>query len=85
MITRIFQSATLKKVNREHLALCWYIGEKIVEKQQLHNWGKSVVENLSKDLQKEFPGTGVLHPDDKKIGWSKDVLIHQTVAYLTKE
>jgi predicted nuclease of restriction endonuclease-like (RecB) superfamily len=51
------QYAALKKVNKEHIALCWYIGKKIVEKQQLHNWGKSVVENLSKDLQKEFPGT----------------------------
>ncbi|MDD5464614.1 MAG: DUF1016 N-terminal domain-containing protein [Candidatus Moranbacteria bacterium] len=50
------QYEALKKVNKEHIALCWYIGEKIVEKQQLHNWGKSVVENLSKDLQKEFPG-----------------------------
>ncbi len=27
-----------------------------MEKQHSHNWGKSVVENLSKDLQKEFPG-----------------------------
>ncbi|MCX6578974.1 MAG: PDDEXK nuclease domain-containing protein [Candidatus Aminicenantes bacterium] len=50
------QYDALKKVNKEHIALCWYIGEKIVEKQQIYNWGKSIVENLSKDLQKEFPG-----------------------------
>ena len=50
------QYAALKKVNKEHIALCWYIGKKIVEKQQSHNWGKAIVENLSKDLQKDFPG-----------------------------
>jgi predicted nuclease of restriction endonuclease-like (RecB) superfamily len=27
-----------------------------VEKQQAHNWGKAIVENLAKDLQKDFPG-----------------------------
>jgi predicted nuclease of restriction endonuclease-like (RecB) superfamily len=51
------QYAALKKVNKEHIDLCWYIGKKIVEKQQEHNWGKAIVENLSKDLQKDFPGT----------------------------
>ena len=50
------QYAALKKVNKEHIALCWYIGETIVEKQQAHNWGKAIFENLSHDLQKEFPG-----------------------------
>jgi predicted nuclease of restriction endonuclease-like (RecB) superfamily len=28
----------------------------IVEKQKKYGWGKSIVENLSSDLQKEFPG-----------------------------
>jgi len=50
------QYTALKRVNKEHIALCRYIGKKIVEKQQTHNWGKSIVENLAKDLQKEFPG-----------------------------
>jgi len=55
---RIFkaQYEALKRVNKEHIALCWFIGEKIVEKQQSNNWGKSIVETLSKDLQNEFPG-----------------------------
>jgi hypothetical protein len=37
------QYAALKKVNKEHIALCWYIGKKIVEKQQAHNWGKAII------------------------------------------
>jgi len=32
------------------------IGKMIVEKQEQLGWGKSVVEQLSKDLQTEFPG-----------------------------
>lgn len=50
------QYKALKAVNKELIALYWSIGESIVGKQLAHGWGKSVVENLSKDLQKEFPG-----------------------------
>jgi len=31
-------------------------GKGIVEKQKEHGWGKSIVEKLAGDLQKEFPG-----------------------------
>jgi predicted nuclease of restriction endonuclease-like (RecB) superfamily len=50
------QYNALKAVNYELIDLNWYIGSSIVEKQELYGWGKSVVENLSKDLQNEFPG-----------------------------
>ncbi len=42
-------------VNRELIRLYQQIGEKIVEKQQGETWGKSVVEQLSKDLKASFP------------------------------
>lgn len=42
-------------VNREAVSLYWWIGEHIVINQEKHNWGKSVVEELSKDLYKAFP------------------------------
>jgi len=38
------------------IALYWEIGRQITERQKALGWGKSVVENLSKDIQKEFPG-----------------------------
>lgn len=47
----------LKAVNKELIGLYWFIGKAIVEKQQKFGWGKSIVENLSEDLQKEFVGT----------------------------
>jgi predicted nuclease of restriction endonuclease-like (RecB) superfamily len=40
----------------EIIRLYWDIGRSITEKQQMLGWGKSVVETLSEDLQKEFPG-----------------------------
>lgn len=41
-------------VNQELIKLNWTIGKSISEKIQKENWGTSVVENLSKDLQKQF-------------------------------
>lgn len=50
------QYAALKSVNTQLIQLYWEIGQTITEKQRLAGWGKSVVENLSKDLQAELPG-----------------------------
>lgn len=50
------QYKAIKSVNKELIGLYWHIGGQIVEKQQQQGWGKSVVENLSKDLEGEFPG-----------------------------
>ena len=58
-ITKRIRSAqyeALKAVNKEMIALYWEIGRRITEQQKSLGWGKSVVENLSKDIQKEFPG-----------------------------
>lgn len=50
------QYQALRAVNRELVALYWDMGEAINNKQQELGWGKSVVENLARDLQTEFPG-----------------------------
>jgi len=50
------QYEAVKAVNQEIIQLYWDIGRSITEKQQSLGWGKSVVETLSEDLQKEFPG-----------------------------
>ena len=46
-----------RHVNRELINLYWNIGNEIAERQEKEGWGKSVVESLSRDLRKEFPGT----------------------------
>lgn len=53
---RSAQYEAMKAVNKEMIQLYWDIGKQITEKQQASGWGKAVVETLSKDLQKEFPG-----------------------------
>jgi len=50
------QYDALKKVNRELINLYWDIGKTIVFRQEEFGWGKSVVQNLSVELQKEFVG-----------------------------
>jgi len=49
------QYETMKVVNKALIQLYWEIGEEIYRRQQEQGWGKSVVEILSKELQKEFP------------------------------
>lgn len=53
---RSAQYEALKAVNKEMIALYWEVGKRITEQQTVLGWGKSVVENLSRDIQKEFPG-----------------------------
>jgi len=43
------------KVNEEMLGLYWDIGAMIVEKQKNSAWGDGLIEQISKDLQREFP------------------------------
>jgi predicted nuclease of restriction endonuclease-like (RecB) superfamily len=50
------QYEAMKKVNIELLTLYWKIGHRIDLRQHEQGWGKSVVEVLAKELQKEFPG-----------------------------
>jgi len=48
------QYRALQKVNHEQISLYWKIGETILERQQMFGWGKSIVEILANELQKEF-------------------------------
>lgn len=50
------QYIALKAINREQISLYWDIGRIIIERQQEVKWGKSVVENLARDIQDEFQG-----------------------------
>ncbi len=53
---RSAQYEALKAVNKELIALYWDIGRLIIQRLDEARWGKSVVKNLAKDLQTEFPG-----------------------------
>lgn len=53
---RSAQYEAFKGVNREMISLYWDIGRMIQERLERESWGKSVVETLAHDLQREFPG-----------------------------
>ena len=46
----------VRATNRELIQLYWTLGKAIADKQEQLGWGKSVVEQLAKDLQKNFEG-----------------------------
>ena len=50
------QYEAMKSVNKGLIQLYWEIGEEICHQQKIQGWGKSVIEVLAKELQKEFPG-----------------------------
>ncbi len=42
-------------VNKEMISLYWRIGNLILERQKQEGWGSKVIENISRDLTREFP------------------------------
>jgi predicted nuclease of restriction endonuclease-like (RecB) superfamily len=55
-----YQKAQIKAacaVNYEMIQFYWQLGQMIIEKQDQTAWGSKFLEQLSKDLQTEFPGT----------------------------
>ena len=53
---RAAQVKAALSANRELVALYWHIGRSIVERQRSEGWGRAVVERLSADIRREFPG-----------------------------
>jgi len=49
------QIKSVLSVNSQMIMLYWDLGKQIVEKQEHAKWGSGFIEQLSKDLQKEFP------------------------------
>ena len=45
-----------KSLNKHHIGLNFEIGKLIVKNQNTNNWGKSIVDTLSKDINKQFDG-----------------------------
>lgn len=76
---RAAQVKAALSVNRELIALYWHIGKSIAERQRAAGWGKSVVDRLAADLQREFPGVTGFSPQNLwymrafYLGWTEDV------------
>ena len=69
---RATQFRAARAANTEVLRLYWSIGHDILERQRDLGWGAKVVQQVSHDLQREFPGQS---------GWSRrNVLYMRRVA-----
>ena len=53
-----------RAISHEATLLYWDIGKGIVEKQQSHGWGDSVVEMVAADLRHAFPGSTSFSADN---------------------
>ncbi len=53
---RVAQIKASLSVNTELIYLYWDIGRSVVERQKKDGWGTSVIEQISRDIQKDFPG-----------------------------
>lgn len=42
-------------INQEMIMLYWHIGREITSRQQQQGWGARIIEQLAKDLKREFP------------------------------
>lgn len=49
------QTRAALSVNRELILLYWQIGQTILQKQKEQGWGAKIIDQLSRDLKKEFP------------------------------
>lgn len=52
---RAAQIQAMVTVNRQLVLLYWEIGESILERQRLANWGDKILKQLAADLKMEFP------------------------------
>lgn len=53
---RSTQFRIARGANAETIRLYWSIGRDILERRERQGWGAKVIERLSSDLQREFPG-----------------------------
>lgn len=61
---RSAQYAAFKAVNKELITLYWDIGKMVNSRISGKSWGKAVVNSLSQDMQREFPGISGFSPSN---------------------
>ena len=75
-------------VNKEMIHLYWRIGNQILERQKEEGWGSKVIENISKDLRKEFPEMkglsyqNISYMRQFAIEYSNNVILQQAIGEL---
>jgi len=82
------QTRAALAVNRELVLLYWSIGRDILVRQGQEGWGAKVIERLSGDLQREFPGMRGLSSRNLRYmrafaeAWPDEAIVQQVAARL---
>ena len=75
-------------VNRELVLLYWQTGCDILARQKEYGWGAKVIDRLSQDLRREFPGVEGFSPRNLKYmrafaqAWPEEPIVQQLVAQI---
>jgi predicted nuclease of restriction endonuclease-like (RecB) superfamily len=76
-------------VNREMLLLYWRTGRDILARQKEHGWGAKVIDRLSQDLRREFPGVEGFSSRNLKYmrafaqAWAEEPIVQEALAQIT--
>ena len=76
-------------VNSELVQLYWNVGRDILKRQREQGWGAKVVDRLSGDLMREFPGMRGFSPRNLNYmlafaqTWSEESILQSPIAKLT--
>ena len=76
-------------VNSELVLLYWNVGRDILKRQREQGWGAKVVDRLSSDLMREFPGMRGFSPRNLNYmlafaqSWSEESILQSPIAKLT--
>lgn len=82
------QTKAVVAVNSELIMLYWQIGRDILERQEKHKWGSKIVDQLSDDLKREFPGMTGFSPSNLNYmlnfarTWTSEAIFQQLVGKL---
>ncbi|GAA5534110.1 PDDEXK nuclease domain-containing protein [Deinococcus aluminii] len=85
---RSAQTRAALAVNRELILLYWQIGQAILGRQQQAGWGAKVIDQLSRDLKREFPEMKGFSPRNLKYmqqfaaNWPDEAIVQQLVAQI---
>ncbi|MBX3278111.1 MAG: DUF1016 family protein [Acidobacteria bacterium] len=75
-------------VNRELILLYWQIGHEILRRQREEGWGARVIDRLSQDLRREFPGLKGFSARNLKYmkafseAWPDETIVQQLAAQI---
>jgi predicted nuclease of restriction endonuclease-like (RecB) superfamily len=85
---RTAQVRAAAAVNQELVLLYWGIGKEILNRQKAEGWGAKVIDQIAKDLHREFPGMQGFSPRNLKYmrafaeAWPDEAIVQQAAAQL---